>query len=94
MSNMLFLSDFSRPFDQFTLKAKLGKLSALFSAIELDTLLEHNRYLNFLGIAVVLGIAWLFSYNRIKIQFKLVFKALFVQFIILEKGASESCAEI
>ena len=41
----LFLSDFSRPFDQFTLEANLGKLSALFSAIELDTLLEHNRYL-------------------------------------------------
>ena len=41
----LFLSDFSRPFDQFTLEANLGKLNALFSAIELDTLLEHNRYL-------------------------------------------------
>ena len=41
----LFISDFSRPFDQFTLHAELGKLNALFSVIELDTIMDHNRYL-------------------------------------------------
>jgi len=45
LNSNLFVSDFSRPFDQFTLEADLGKLNALFSVIELDTMMNHNRYL-------------------------------------------------
>ena len=45
-------------------------------------LLEYNRYLNFVGIAVILLIAWLCSRKRSKIDFKLVFRALGLHFII------------
>lgn len=45
-------------------------------------LLEHNRYLNFVGIFVILAIAFLFSKNRKAIDFKLVLHALGLQFVI------------
>jgi len=45
-------------------------------------LLEHNRYLNFVGICVILAIAVLFSKNRSKINYTLVRNALFLQFTI------------
>lgn len=44
--------------------------------------LEYNRYLNFVGIAVIIGIATLFSQKRSHINFKLVIKALLLQFVI------------
>ncbi len=45
-------------------------------------LIEHNRYLNFVGIAVILLIAWLFSQKRSKINFRLVLTALGLHFFI------------
>jgi CNT family concentrative nucleoside transporter len=44
--------------------------------------LEYNRYCNVIGIAVVLGIAVLFSHNRRSINYRLVFNALLMQFFI------------
>ncbi len=40
---------------------------------------EHSRYLNLIGIIVVLAIAWLFSKNRPKINYCLILNALLVQ---------------
>lgn len=48
----------------------------------LSHLLEYNRYLNILGIAVIVGIAALVSKNRSKINSKLVINALLLQFVI------------
>ena len=42
--------------------------------------LEHNRYLNLVGIAIILGIAWLCSRNRSKINYRLVVRALLLHF--------------
>lgn len=47
-----------------------------------DYLLEYNRYLNLLGILVILLIAFIFSRNRSKIKLKLIVSALILQFII------------
>lgn len=41
--------------------------------------LEYNRYLNLVGIMVVLGIAWLFSRKKSAIDYKLVGIALAIQ---------------
>ena len=45
-------------------------------------LIEHNRYLNFFGIAFILLIAYLFSTNKKKIDYRLVVTALIMQFVI------------
>lgn len=45
-------------------------------------LLEHNRYLNIIGIFVILGIAWLCSKDRKAIDYRLVRRAFILQFII------------
>ncbi len=45
-------------------------------------LLEHNRYLNIVGIFVILAIAFLFSKNRKAIDYKLILHALGLQFLI------------
>lgn len=45
-------------------------------------LLEHNRYCNLIGIAVILGIAYIFSRNRSAINIKLVFNALVLEFVL------------
>lgn len=45
-------------------------------------LLEHNRYLNVLGIATILGIAWFFSRNRAKIDYRLIVKGILLQLVI------------
>jgi CNT family concentrative nucleoside transporter len=47
-----------------------------------DYLVEHNRYLNLVGIAVILGIAWLFSHDRKKISGRLIINGLLMQFVI------------
>lgn len=44
--------------------------------------LEHNRYLNILGIFVILLIAFIFSKKKSKIKFRLVFTGLFLQFLL------------
>ncbi|MDR3551384.1 MAG: nucleoside transporter C-terminal domain-containing protein [Candidatus Babeliales bacterium] len=44
--------------------------------------IEYNRYMNILGIGVILLIAILFSQKRSKINYALVFKALLLQFAI------------
>jgi len=45
-------------------------------------LLEHNRYLNLVGILVILLIAFIFSKHKSKISYKLVINALIMQFVI------------
>ena len=45
-------------------------------------LLEYNRYCNLVGIAAILGIAWLFSRHRTHINLKLIVNALLLQFAI------------
>jgi CNT family concentrative nucleoside transporter len=45
-------------------------------------LLEHNRYLNIVGIFVILGICFLFSKNRKAIDLRLIAHALGLQFLI------------
>lgn len=44
--------------------------------------LQYNRYMNFLGIAVVLLVAWLFSKNKKAFPFRLVINGLFLQVIL------------
>ncbi len=46
----------------------------------LSYLLEYNRYMNFFGIAAVLGVAWLCSRKKAAINFNLVVRALIVHF--------------
>lgn len=48
----------------------------------LNYLIEHNRYLNIVGILVIFGIAALFSRKRAHINFKLVGLGLLLQFLI------------
>ena len=48
----------------------------------IDYFLEYNRFLNLLGIAVILGVAGLFSRNRKAIDVRLVFTALGMQVLI------------
>jgi len=43
---------------------------------------EHNRYLNIFGIAVILFIAWLFSKKKSKVNLRLIINALAVQFLL------------
>ncbi len=45
-------------------------------------LLEYNRYCNILGIFTILSIAWLFSRKKSAINYRLVFNALIMQFVI------------
>ncbi|HJM68625.1 MAG TPA: nucleoside transporter C-terminal domain-containing protein [Candidatus Babeliales bacterium] len=45
-------------------------------------LIEYNRYLNLVGIAFILFIAYLFSSNKKKIDYRLVGTALLMQFVI------------
>ncbi len=45
-------------------------------------LLEHNRFMNLIGIAVILCICFIFSRNRKAINIKLIFNALLMQFTI------------
>jgi len=46
----------------------------------LSYFIQYNRYLNILGIAVILGIAILFCPKRSKINIRLIFNALLLQF--------------
>jgi CNT family concentrative nucleoside transporter len=45
-------------------------------------LIEHNRYMNFIGIALVLLLCYFLSQNRQKISLGFILKALGLQFII------------
>ena len=44
-SSKLFFSDYSRPFDQITLDLNFRKIYGKVSAINLDKMLDQNRYL-------------------------------------------------
>jgi concentrative nucleoside transporter, CNT family len=59
----------------------------------LSYILEYNRYLNFLGIVIILGIATLLSRNRSSINLRLVASALalqfFMAFIALKTGGGQ-----
>lgn len=48
----------------------------------LSYLLEYNRYLNLLGIAVILGIAWLCSHNRFRVNLRLIISGLAMQALL------------
>lgn len=48
----------------------------------LSYFLEYNRYLNIVGIAVIIGIAVLFSRHKTKIQPRLIINALLMQLVI------------
>lgn len=48
----------------------------------LSYLIEHNRYLNLIGIVVILAIAYLFSHKKRSINGVLIVKALALQFFI------------
>ncbi|HSW73941.1 MAG TPA: nucleoside transporter C-terminal domain-containing protein [Candidatus Limnocylindria bacterium] len=60
-----------------------------------DYLVEHNRYLNLVGIAVILGLAALCSKKRTAIDIKLIGKALLLQFfialIVLKTAFGKAC---
>jgi concentrative nucleoside transporter, CNT family len=60
-------------------------------------LLEHARYMNLIGIAVILATCWLFSYHREKINYRVVLNGLLLQFIIgffiLKTGVGHSIFE-
>ncbi|MBN2267355.1 MAG: hypothetical protein JW725_03375 [Candidatus Babeliaceae bacterium] len=43
---------------------------------------EYNRYMQILGIAVVFGVAFLFSNNKRRVNYGLIVKALVTQFIL------------
>ncbi len=45
-------------------------------------LMEYNRYLNIIGIGVIIAIALLFSHKRSAINIKLIINALVLQFIL------------
>ncbi|MCF7900322.1 hypothetical protein K9K77_02320 [Candidatus Babeliales bacterium] len=45
-------------------------------------LMEYNRYLNILGVFVILGIAWICSRHKSKVNVKLVVNALIMQLCI------------
>src|SRR3972149_11590860 len=47
-----------------------------------DYLLEHNRYLSIVGIAVIIGITILFSKKRSAINYRLIAAALALQWLI------------
>lgn len=48
----------------------------------LDYFLQHNRYMNLLGILVILGIAFLFSRHKTRINLRLVFTGILLQLLI------------
>lgn len=48
----------------------------------IEYLSEHSRWMSFVGVAVLLGIAYFFSSDRKKVDFNLVFKGLGMQFIL------------
>lgn len=48
----------------------------------IDYLMQDGRYMSFVGIATILGIAFLFSNNKKKISPKLIFSALGMQFVL------------
>lgn len=60
-------------------------------------LLEYNRYLNILGIFVIVGLAFLFSSNRSHIKYKLIVNALLLQcaigFMVLKTGIGRGVVE-
>ena len=45
-------------------------------------LIEHGRYLNILGVCLILAVAYLFSSNRSKVNFARIGKALSLQFLL------------
>ncbi len=54
IGSKLFFSDFSRPFDQLSIKASYKNINGKFSAISLDSLYNHNRflYMHSLGLKI------------------------------------------
>ncbi|HRN77770.1 MAG TPA: nucleoside transporter C-terminal domain-containing protein [Candidatus Dependentiae bacterium] len=48
----------------------------------LDYLIEYNRWMNLIGIAVILSLLWGASAKRSEINYKLVFNGLLMQFLI------------
>jgi len=61
-------------------------------------ILEHNRYMNFFGIIAIIVIAWLFSYNRSRVNYWLILKALGLQFgigfLVLKTNPGHYCVSV
>lgn len=59
--------------------------------------LEHNRYLNVVGIITIFLIAYLFSRNRAQINFRLIVHGLFLQgligFLVLRTGVGRAIVQ-
>ena len=48
----------------------------------IDYLLEYNRYCNIVGIGVIFGIAYFFSFHKSRINYRLVINGLLLQFFM------------
>lgn len=48
----------------------------------LNYFLEYNRYMNVAGIAIILGIAWLFSHHKSHVKYAQIAKAILLQIAI------------
>lgn len=48
----------------------------------LNYFLEYNRYMSILGIAVILGIAWIFSHHKRRVNYAQIAKAIALQILI------------
>ena len=53
IGSKLFFSDFSRPFDQLSLEANYKNLNGKFTAINLDNLFDHNRFLYMHSLKII-----------------------------------------
>lgn len=76
LQNFSFLSKFDIP----DILSSIFLISVLFSNYRY--FLENNRYINLLGILVILTIAYLFSNNRSAINFRLVRVSLALHYLI------------
>lgn len=47
-----------------------------------DYMAEYNRYMQLIGILVVIGVAFLFSNNKRNVKYSLIIKALALQFVL------------
>lgn len=61
----------------------ITKVDCMFLITSLiEYLVEYNRYLNILGIFVILGIAWLFSHRRSAINMQTIGASFFLHFAL------------
>lgn len=70
-------------------------LDGILDSISLEYILEHRRYLNIVGIFLVLACAWFFSRNRNRINLRVVVNGLALQvliaFLTLKTAIGQAC---